>query len=1046
MQYNAFISYSHAGDGRLAPALQSALQRFAKPWYRLRALRVFRDTTSLAAAPSLWGSIEQALERSEYFLLLASPEAAASFWINQEVTWWLQNRSPGTMLIVLTGGRLLWDQPKEDFDRDVTTALPPALLGRLSEEPLYVDLCWARNEEHLSLRNTRFRSAILDLAATLHGRPKDELDGDDVREHRRTVRIARSAAGVLALLTAAAIVAAVIAIDQQGIARSRELAANARTALTIDPELSLILAKAAVETKRTEQAESALQEALQRSNVRLVQRGHSREVTNALFAGDDAVSVGFDAKVLVWDAKTGAVKRQHAGHRMAICDMMVATADGSRATLWSLTDGTERASLPEQADIIDDLAISPDCQWIATAGRDKKAQIYSTATGQPAGPVIEDSDILSKVRFSPNSRWLATGRIYNRIDIWEVPTGRHVLSTPGYSVAFSPDSRLLVAGGADNTGMRVWDLGDRRLIETAYAQPGVINSIEFSPDGSLFVTPGSDQTARVWDVRKLRPVAVLSGHTDDVVAANFSHDGRLIATASHDRTARVWVARTGKLVAELRGHSDVVNSAVFARDDKRVLTTSADGTVRIWEVGMGSPVLALAESQEPDASEDPALIQILESASPTGLVRGLRTIQQVAFSQDGRLILFATDTGTTEVWERGTGQQRANVSGTIAAFSPDGTVFATGTEDGSVGVFRTSDGEPVRSLGAHKDLVSGLRFSADGRFVASASEDGTAQIFAVATGERVALLEGHVDALSGIWFSPDGSRVLTASFDHTAALWHLPDGKREHSLQHDESVWAAEFSRDGSRVATADFSGIARIWEVSSGKLLKELEGHKNGIVDIHFDASGEQILTAGSDGTARIWTAGRETMVLGGHTRALYRAIWSPDERFVATASQDGAVRLWDAASGRLIATFGDHENAVYDVAFSPDGAYLASGSEDGAAHLYACDVCAPIAALLELAQKRITRPPTDLDSRGRSSRKAVGSITARIAGSVPCTSSSDALTASHRGATARTRPRRSRAARSWCAGRRRWRGSGGRCARPFPRRWRRRRGSRRN
>jgi WD40 repeat protein len=963
LQYNAFISYSHAGDGQLAPALQSALQRFAKPWYRLRALRIFRDTTSLAATPSLWGSIEQALERSEHFLLLASPEAAGSFWINQEVTWWLQNRSPSTMLIVLTGGRLLWDQPRRDFDRDVTTALPPALLGRLLEEPLYVDLCWARNEEHLSLRNTRFRSAILDLAATLHGRPKDELDGDDVRQHRRTVRIARTAAGVLAMLTAAAITAAVIAIDQQGIARSRELAANARTALAIDPELSLILAKAAVETKRTEQADSALQEALQRSNVRLVQRGHSREVTNALFVGDDAVSVGFD-KVLVWDAKTGAVKRQHPGHRMAICDTMIAIADGTRAALWSLSDGTERASLPGHATIIDDLAISPDCQWVATASRDRTARIYDTATGQPAGPAIEASDTLSNVRFSPDSRWLVTIRTYNRTDIWEVPTGRPVLSTPGHAVSFSPDSNLLVAGGADNTGMRIWKPGDQQLIETTYAQPGSINSVQFSPDGSLFVTAGTDQTARIWDARKLRPVAVLSGHTDDVVAASFSHDGRLIATASHDQTARVWVARTGKLVAELRGHSDTVNAAVFARDDKRVLTASADGTARIWEVGMTSPILALAESGEADASEDPAFIRILESASPTGLVRGLRTVHQVAFSHDGRLILLATDTGTTEVWELATRQQRATVSGTIAAFSPDGALFATGTEDGTVNVFRTADGQSVGSREAHKDLVSGLRFSADGRFVASASEDGTAQVFAVATGERVALLEGHAEALSGIWFSPNGSRALTASFDHTAAIWRLPDGTREHSLQHDESIWAADFSRDSSRVATADFSGVARIWEASSGKLLTELKGHKGGIVDIHFDASGERVLTAGSDGTARIWTAGREVMVLGAHTRGLYRAVWSPDERFVATASQDGAARLWDAASGRLIATFGDHENAVYDVAFSPDGAYLMSGSEDGAAHLYACDVCAPIDTLLELAQKRITRPPTDLEA----------------------------------------------------------------------------------
>lgn len=80
-RYNGFISYSHAADGALAPALQRGLQRFAKPWYRARALSIFRDDTSLTATPHLWTSIQQALDDSEFFILLASPDAAASPWV-----------------------------------------------------------------------------------------------------------------------------------------------------------------------------------------------------------------------------------------------------------------------------------------------------------------------------------------------------------------------------------------------------------------------------------------------------------------------------------------------------------------------------------------------------------------------------------------------------------------------------------------------------------------------------------------------------------------------------------------------------------------------------------------------------------------------------------------------------------------------------------------------------------------------------------------------------------------------------------------------------
>ena len=91
--YDAFISYSHAKDKPIAAALQSVIQKLGKPWYRRRGLRVFRDDTSLSATPQLWPSIEQALAQSRY-LLLSSPESAASPWVGKEVEYWLATRAP----------------------------------------------------------------------------------------------------------------------------------------------------------------------------------------------------------------------------------------------------------------------------------------------------------------------------------------------------------------------------------------------------------------------------------------------------------------------------------------------------------------------------------------------------------------------------------------------------------------------------------------------------------------------------------------------------------------------------------------------------------------------------------------------------------------------------------------------------------------------------------------------------------------------------------------------------------------------------------------
>src|SRR5215472_5446641 len=124
MLYKAFISYSHAADGKLAPALQFALHRFARRWYALRAMRVFRDETNLAISPHLWGEIEKALGESEFFLLLASPHAAASKRVPKEVEFWLKNRSADKLLILVTDWGVGCDGAARHFEPTKTSAVP----------------------------------------------------------------------------------------------------------------------------------------------------------------------------------------------------------------------------------------------------------------------------------------------------------------------------------------------------------------------------------------------------------------------------------------------------------------------------------------------------------------------------------------------------------------------------------------------------------------------------------------------------------------------------------------------------------------------------------------------------------------------------------------------------------------------------------------------------------------------------------------------------------------------------------------------------------
>jgi hypothetical protein len=127
--FDAFVSYSHAADDALAPAVRRGLEHLSKPWYRRRALSVYLYKTGLGVTPELWSTIVRALDASGYLVLLASPGVAASRWVNQEVEHWLAHRGPETILPVVTAGAWVWDPAANDLDHTGSTAAPPALYG-----------------------------------------------------------------------------------------------------------------------------------------------------------------------------------------------------------------------------------------------------------------------------------------------------------------------------------------------------------------------------------------------------------------------------------------------------------------------------------------------------------------------------------------------------------------------------------------------------------------------------------------------------------------------------------------------------------------------------------------------------------------------------------------------------------------------------------------------------------------------------------------------------------------------------------------------------
>jgi WD40 repeat protein len=500
---------------------------------------------------------------------------------------------------------------------------------------------------------------------------------------------------------------------------------------------------------------------------------------------------------------------------------------------------------------------------------------------------------------------------------------------------FSPDGTRFVTGGPEATA-RVWNAGTGRqaltlqghspsppLVPRSGRVPGWINAVAFSPEGRRILTGSADRTARIWDAITGRERVVLLGHTSPITAATFSPDGERVLTGSDDRTARLWDAGTGRPILTLTDHPDAVSRVAFSPGGRRILTRTrwehrpATGwwtPVRVWDTASGRKLLALGR------------------------------VNLILFSPDGRLIMTTEASQKLTVWDAATGRtivarQEQTESISVVAFSPNSRRIVVGNHEGTARILESRTGRQVATLRGHKLWFHVAAFSPDGARILTSNHDGTAKIWNARTGRLLLHLTGPTLPVQVAAFSPDGRRVLTAGEDHNAKIWDSTTGREILTFRHTDTISHATFAPDGRRIVTRA-GDAAKVWDATGDREALTLRCHGKDILATAFSPDGRRVLTGSADKTAKLWDArtGRELHTLRGHPDPIYAAAFSPQGQRIATGGWAGIVKIWDAGTGREIRTLRGHTAPVRSISFSPDGRQILSSTwaDEGTARIW--------------------------------------------------------------------------------------------------------------
>ncbi|MEL6569224.1 MAG: TIR domain-containing protein [Pseudomonadota bacterium] len=851
-RYKAFISYSQK-DSAEAGKVQSWLESFRLPKANAtlgkdgRKLgKIFRDTTDLTASPEVWPALQAKIAASEYLIVLCSPNAAQSEWVDKEIRHFrASGRADEVLALIIAGTPNSGDEATECF--------PPAFR---ETEPLAANLVLDGRA-----------SALTRIVAGLAGVPFDALWQRERRRQRRQMAIGGGLVTLGLTLTAAALVAGWFAASSLAAVERQSSNLMAREAKGIfnseapDIPKALLMALQADPTASRSRlryyfdgeegyllARARMEAGVSNNRLEQVYVGHTEAVNTVALTGDGHLITGSrDGTARIWNLETGDEIRVFDASDYSV-DSASLTEHGRLVTvsiegtkIWDRETGEELKTFYGQNGIDKQVALLEVGRVIAAFDH-RIQKLWDLETGEAVGAFYVDRYHKAVSAAPVGEDSLVTGSANGMAHLWDLETGEITQDYIGHlgsvnALAVTGDGRLVT--GSDDRTARLWDLETGEELRALVGHQGSVNAVAITPDGRL-VTGSSDRTARLWDLETGEEIRTIASHSRGISSVALTRDGHLV-TASFDGAARLWDLEMGDEVHAFEGHLDDVN-AVALVGDRRLVTGSSDRTARLWDLDTGAELRTFFGHR--------------------GKVNAL------ALTGDGRLIT-GSDDRTARLWDLESGAEISVFPGhdrPVMSVAMSGTghlVAGSGSilnpEDSIVRLWDLETGQAMRELARQDGPVFSIVLTGDGRIITTNKE--LTQLWSLETGRPVDAFVGHEDWVSSVLLANDGS-LVSGSFDGTARRWDLETGEEIASfVGHDSTVSALAVTAN-NRLVTGSYDKTARLWDLETGEEIAVFSGHDEAVEALALTEGG-LLITGSRDDTVRLWTLPRITSEL---------------------------------------------------------------------------------------------------------------------------------------------------------------------------------------